>query len=380
MPTHVDNSIMSKKKTILLLAPIYERSISGAAYMSQLLLESSFAEQFDLMHINTRFVDSIGDLEKASLRKVVLFLKYLWLLVWILLTRRPDAVIICPAFSKGAFLKDSLYTLISGGLFGRKVVWWAHAGGARRLFDASPLLVQHYMRWIARCVNWVVTVGSRQRAEFSFAFCPDQLFTINYGIPPQEFSPGRFRGRENVRVLYFSNLDLTKGWMVTRLAARRICALRHNVYFDFYGNPTLNSPEETIQQAFREDGCGGRICYRGPAFGEDKRRAFVEADVFCFPTFFAHEAFSVVNLEALNAALPIVTTDHASLTDAVVDGTGGVLVPKNDVEALVSALLRLVDDSELRQSMGRFNQKRFYERFTVDKFVSQWIEFVSQRV
>ena len=248
------------------------------------------------------------------------------------------------------------------------------------MFDASPLLVQHYMRWIARCVNWVVTVGSRQRAEFSFAFCPDQLFTINYGIPPQEFSPGRFRGRENVRVLYFSNLDLTKGWMVTRLAARRMCALRHNVYFDFYGNPTLNSPEETIQQAFREDGCGGRICYRGPAYGEDKRRAFVEADVFCFPTFFAHEAFSVVNLEALNAALPIVTTDHASLTDAVVDGTGGVLVPKNDVEALVSALLRLVDDSELRQSMGRFNQQRFYERFTIDKFVSQWIEFVSQRV
>jgi glycosyltransferase involved in cell wall biosynthesis len=374
------NSIVSKKKRIVLLAPVYTRTISGAAYMAQLLRDSRFAEQFELTHINTRFVDSVADLEKISPGKVVLFLKYLCLLVWTLLTKHPDAVIICPAFSKGAFLKDSIYTLISSVFFRRKVIWWTHASGARRLFDASPVWVQRYMRWITQSVYRVVTVGSRQREEYYFACSPEQVLTINNGSPAREFSLNRFHGRRNVRVLYLSNLEITKGWKVLLEAARQICDVRQNVYFDFYGNPALNSPLEAIHEAFAEDGCGNRITYHGPAFGEDKQRAFDEADIFCFPTFFPHEAFSVVVLEAMNAALPLVTTDHASLRDAVVDGQGGVLVPKNDVTTLAAALLRLVDDGELRHRMGGFNQHRFYDLFTVDEYVNRWIEFVSRQV
>lgn len=369
-------SLVGKRPRILLLAAIYSPPYSGAGYLAQLLRDSSFAQVFELQHLNATFVDSIAELQSVSLFKAWLFVKYFGLLAKALLTQRPDFVIICPAFGRAAFAKDSIYTLVCAKLFRRRVIWWCHAWGADGLFQGASPWMRKYIRWTAAATAAIVTVGGAQRRDFARLCEPTKLKTIHSGVPVQTFAVDHISDGP-VSVLYFANLETTKGWRLLLEAAREICERRPRVVFDFYGNPAKDSSALDIAAAFNGGAHANRIRYHGPAYGQEKRRAFEQADIFCFPTYFPVETFGLVNLEAMNAALPIVSTWHAGIPEAVADGLGGLLVPTQDVKGLTRALLTLIDDPGLRLRMGRHNQQRFTENFTAIHFVQRWIDLVS---
>jgi glycosyltransferase involved in cell wall biosynthesis len=60
------------------------------------------------------------------------------------------------------------------------------------------------------------------------------------------------------------------------------------------------------------------------------------------------EGVPQVLVEALASGTPIVATDVGGVAAALENGAAGLLVPPDDEEALVSAVLRLADDEELR--------------------------------
>lgn len=66
-----------------------------------------------------------------------------------------------------------------------------------------------------------------------------------------------------------------------------------------------------------------------------------------------NEAFGLVLAEAHAAGVPVVSYDSPNgPREVVIDGQTGVLVPPGDTDALASALMLLIQDSELRQRMG----------------------------
>ena len=70
---------------------------------------------------------------------------------------------------------------------------------------------------------------------------------------------------------------------------------------------------------------------------------------------------SVIEAEAIGR--PVVTTDSVGCRDTVIDGKNGFLIPIKDSNALAIALKKLIDNKELRQSMGRNGCE-----FAVNKF------------
>lgn len=367
-----------KRPKVLALVPVYYPIAYGASYAAQLLLESDFSNAYELHHINTRFADTAADVGKVSAQKLVLFVKYLFQLVVALITVRPDYVILLPAFNRSAYLKDSIYQVVCALVMRRKVIWWAHNWGLRRLYDKSGALMRRYIRWIAGFVHVVVTPGDQQHTDFDFLFQSGQLRTIPCGVPTETYKIDRFNGRHDVHVAYLSNFVLTKGWRVLLEAAQKICAHCPDVTFDFYGNPSRDTSLNDILKDFQSTGFPERIIYHGPVYGPAKHKAFDLADIFCFPTFYPMETFGMVNIEAMNAGLPIITTDHASIPEIVIDGVGGILVPKQNSIALAEAILRLLEDRNARQRMGAYNQRRFYERYTVGVFAQKWIDLIGE--
>ena len=76
------------------------------------------------------------------------------------------------------------------------------------------------------------------------------------------------------------------------------------------------------------------------------------------------EGFGVACAEAMAHGRPVVASAVGGLLDLVVDGETGLLVPPRDVDALRSALERLLGDAALRKRLGEAGRARIREHFT----------------
>jgi len=74
-------------------------------------------------------------------------------------------------------------------------------------------------------------------------------------------------------------------------------------------------------------------------------------------------------LEASAAGLPIVSTRHAGIVDAVVQGKTGFLVEERDVTGMANALQRLLEDKDLCRSMGERARDHVKTHFSIQRHV-----------
>ncbi len=104
-------------------------------------------------------------------------------------------------------------------------------------------------------------------------------------------------------------------------------------------------------------GLGGAVRFLGEV-PDDRavHREYGGADLFCLPSL--QEGFGIAFLEAMAAGLPVVGVTAGAVPEVVPDGEAGLLVPPRDPGALAAALVRLLDDAELRRRMGEAGRRR----------------------
>ena len=86
------------------------------------------------------------------------------------------------------------------------------------------------------------------------------------------------------------------------------------------------------------------------------------------------DCFSRVLLETLCVGRPIIATNIGGNPEAVIHGFNGLLVPPKDVEETSKAILTLIENEELRNSMGKNGKRLAKEKFDPDRLVSKTIE------
>ena len=97
------------------------------------------------------------------------------------------------------------------------------------------------------------------------------------------------------------------------------------------------------------------------------------ADIFCLASH--REGFGLSLIEAAATGLPCIAPRVYGVTDAVVEGVTGLLVPIKDVDALAAALRLLADQPLLRQLMGVNSRARAEKDFSQDAVVDAWLNF-----
>jgi glycosyltransferase involved in cell wall biosynthesis len=91
----------------------------------------------------------------------------------------------------------------------------------------------------------------------------------------------------------------------------------------------------------------------------DVARLLAAADIFCQPNTVG-EPFGIVFIEALNARLPVVTTNIGGAREIVNDSCG-VLVPPGDASSLAAALRQLIENKTERDRLGSAGPSRASE-------------------
>jgi glycosyltransferase involved in cell wall biosynthesis len=84
------------------------------------------------------------------------------------------------------------------------------------------------------------------------------------------------------------------------------------------------------------------------------------------------EAFGFVLTEALYLGTPVVATRAGGIPEIVDDGVDGLLVPPADAEGLATAIVRLVQDDQLRRRIAGAGREKVPARFAFERMVRQY--------
>lgn len=170
------------------------------------------------------------------------------------------------------------------------------------------------------------------------------------GVNPEEYAPTHPKQSVTVTCLFMARIHPRKGAHI--LADAFLWANIPDTQLVIAG------PDEGGLHLITRE---GRIKVLGYLSGEDRIRAFHEADVFAL---FAHgEGLPMVVLEAMAAGLPVIISPDCNLPE-VAEYHAGVIVPGWD--ELAAALRDLMTDADKRKTMGDNAQKLVRERFTWD--------------
>ena len=155
-------------------------------------------------------------------------------------------------------------------------------------------------------------------------------------------------------ILFVGRLVAVKG--VDRLI-RAVAAAGREVRVVIIGDgPMRSALEELAQQLDRP------ALFLGEVTGPAKQAWFDAADLFVAPSIVLddgrQDSAPMVLLEALAAGLPTITTRVGGAAELIEDGEDGMLVERDDQAALVFALQTLIDDPELRKTLGERAEKK----------------------
>lgn len=101
-------------------------------------------------------------------------------------------------------------------------------------------------------------------------------------------------------------------------------------------------------------------------------QVFRDADLFVLPT--NAETFGIAAVEASAAGLPVIASDIGGLSDIVIDGHTGFLVPPGDGRALRQALDQVVGDASMRRRMSEHAAAHAAEHFDAVKNANRLID------
>ncbi len=118
-------------------------------------------------------------------------------------------------------------------------------------------------------------------------------------------------------------------------------------------------------------GLGNRVRFLG---WRNDRGALLEAcDVVAFPS--RYEPFGTVTVDAWAASRPLVAADAVGPAAYVKNEENGLLVPKNDVEALTTALRRVITDKDLAARLVAGGRASHEAQFTKAAFQRDSLAF-----
>lgn len=352
-----------KKKILFILhipPPVHGSSVIGM----QIKNSNKINDEFDCLYVNLGTSVSIDEIGKRGFVKVFRFASIWFNVLRQLIIFRPRLCYFAITAKGSAFYKDASIVFLMK-IFGVKLVYHFHNKGVSTRQD----------KWIDNLLyrfvfnNNDVILLSRHLYPDIHKYVPkERVYYCPNGIPDLEGNNVvslKNDDSRTVEILFLSNLIESKGVFVLLEACAILLKNQVSFHCTFVGG-IGDVNEEQFKEKVQKLHLYNNVAYLGKKYGNEKKSEFEKADIFVFPTYF--ETFGIVNLEAMQFSLPIVSTFEGGIPDVVEDGVTGFLVPQKDATALADKLEILIINPEIRKQMGAAGREKYEKEFTLDTF------------
>jgi glycosyltransferase involved in cell wall biosynthesis len=166
-----------------------------------------------------------------------------------------------------------------------------------------------------------------------------------------------------------------KGFDLLIEAYAQVARARPDWQLHIYGSGSMRPG---LARMIEQQGLAEQIKLKGHT--EDFDSVLATASVYALSS--RYEGFGMVLIEAMSRGLPLVSFDCPRGPGEIVNhGSNGLLVPPEDTDALGEALLKVIEDDELRRRMGQASHQdaRQYEADTIARRWETLFEELLQR-
>ena len=349
--------------------------IHGAAMVGQAITESHVINMaYYCRYLNLSLSDRVDTIGRNSFKKVWHYLSLLGQVIRHLITFKPDLCYLTIQVYGIGFYKD-LPLVVLAKLCGVKIVYHLHNKGVskwqHRTFDNLLYRLVFNKADVILLADSLYADLQKYVPLEKVHICANGVKDEGQKIKIKEQN-AQSKG-EIVNILFLSNLIESKGVFVLLEA----CQILKNNGVRFQctlaggeGDISARALNEKIIAGDLED----RVTYAGQKYGTEKEHLLAESDIFVHPTY--SDCFPLVLLEAMQHALPIVSTYEGAIPEMVTEGVTGFLVPQQNAQALAEKLEMLIQDTTMSAQMGAAGRTRYEQHYTLEIFEKRMTEIL----
>lgn len=202
-------------------------------------------------------------------------------------------------------------------------------------------------------------------------------FIKGSGVNLQEFcyTPEPLDGK--VKIILTARMIVEKGIFLLTEAAEKL-RTEYEDKVDFWLVGGLDDHPGAITKEQLDKVCDGKYI-KWLGYRTDVKELLQQSHIVAFPSYYM-EGLPKSLIEACAIGRPIITTQSIGCKDTVDDCVNGFLIPPKDVDALASKLRVLIDNPEMRESMGKASRAKAEKEFSLDVVIERHLKIYKELV
>lgn len=224
-------------------------------------------------------------------------------------------------------------------------------------------------RWLYQsATDYIVTTGEALRLQLhqDNGYTLENMLSVPTGVDLSVFySKPHAKVREQLSLDHnkkiigiVATLRDWKGHSYLFKAFKAISPQLHNTEIIVVGDGPY---EDRLRTLVNELGLDDLVHFQGR---QDNVADWLNAfDYFCLPSY-GEEGVPQALMQAMVCGLPVISTPVGSIAELIKDGETGLMVQKQDIDSLASALLKLIQDDILCETLGQKAKEHVQQNFS----------------
>lgn len=213
----------------------------------------------------------------------------------------------------------------------------------------------------------------------NFKIAEDKIKVINPGINDVDIKIDKSRKDYFIKhyKLEDKNVILSLGRLVKRKgfdkSIKALDLMKDEDLKDLIYLIAGSGPEEDYLKSLVSLKNKNRVIFLGAVSDSDKNVLYDLADMFLMPARNIdgdYEGFGIVYLEANLFSKPVIAGLAGGVSDAVLDAVNGLMVNPEDENEIKTAILKLKNDSDLRNKLGNLGRERALKGFSWENLIA----------
>ena len=277
------------------------------------------------------------------------------------------------------FLQKYKVEIILGEYLGYTIPWipvaqslgisiYAHAHGSDISSSLQDKYWQDKYKELAQATGIITINQPSYKRLINIGIPANKIHIIHYGadIPSK---PCQRKSQKIIKCLAVGRMVSKKAPILVLDAFRRATEYFPNLHLDYIGTGPLLAATRQYLIAFN---LTEKVTLHLGQPNEVVHQFMKEADIFIQhsitdPDTGDEEGLPVAIIEAMGYALPVISTKHAGIPEAVQEGESGFLVDEGDSTGMAKRIIELANNDELRVNLGNFAWQKARKQFTWER-------------